>query len=128
MAQMSDLFPELYTIITFLVISSGDIRDWPTVSATCRKFKDVATKPNILRAVKFQDLIEIGHPEQHLHINGLLNRGVQAGNMNAEYTMAKTREIQNLVLKSMEVRVLFKAEYGECSLNEQFKIASWRAL
>ncbi|GKC56139.1 hypothetical protein Tco_1083737 [Tanacetum coccineum] len=89
MAQMSDLFPELYTIITFLVISSGDIRDWPTVSATCRKFKDVATKPNILRAVKFQDLIEIGHPEQHLHINGLLNRGVQAGNMNAEYTMAK---------------------------------------
>ncbi|PWA85830.1 hypothetical protein CTI12_AA146090 [Artemisia annua] len=50
---------------------------------------DVAIEPNILRVVNFQDLMTIGRPEQHLHINGLLSRGVQARNMNAEYTMAK---------------------------------------
>ena len=55
----------------------------------CEKFKRVATDPNILGVVNFQDLMTIGRPEQHLHINGLLSRGVQAGNKNAEYTMAK---------------------------------------
>ncbi|GKE00452.1 hypothetical protein Tco_1388435, partial [Tanacetum coccineum] len=88
MAQISDLFPELLNrIITFLVISSGDIRDWATVSATCIKFKDAATEPNILRVVKFQNLM-MNRREQNLHINGLLSRCVQAGNTNAEYMMA----------------------------------------
>lgn len=75
-------------IITFLVTSSGDLKDWVSVSATCKELRNVATEPNILRVIKFQNLM-MNRPEQHLHINGLLSRCVRAGNMNAEYMMGK---------------------------------------
>ncbi|PWA85831.1 F-box domain, cyclin-like protein [Artemisia annua] len=89
MAEMSMLPAELLNhIITFLVTSSDDLRDWASVSATCKGLRNAATEPNILRVVKFQNLM-MNRPEQHLHINGLLSRCVRAGNMNAEYMMGK---------------------------------------
>ncbi|GJZ73422.1 hypothetical protein Tco_0637568 [Tanacetum coccineum] len=97
MGEMSMLPAELLNIIiTFLVTSSGDLRDWASVSAT---FRNVATEPNILRVVNFQNLM-MNRPEQHLHINGLLSRCVQAGNMNAEYMMAKVNISQSYILYS----------------------------
>nr|XP_043626814.1 uncharacterized protein LOC122598284 [Erigeron canadensis]XP_043626815.1 uncharacterized protein LOC122598284 [Erigeron canadensis] len=89
MAHIFDLPDEiLSTVMILLAMSCTGAVDLARLSATCKRFLNLATQPLVLEVVNF-DEVPVCSYERHHHINDLLCLCARVGNRDAELMLAK---------------------------------------
>ncbi|XP_074374950.1 uncharacterized protein LOC141716655 [Apium graveolens] len=90
MATMTDLPYELLSyIILLLVQSPGGAADFATIISVCRNFNMFAQVEDILEVVNFKIKLELKNFKRYQHINSLLVKCSEAGNVAAQFLLGK---------------------------------------
>ncbi|KAL8123605.1 uncharacterized protein LOC141716657 isoform X2 [Apium graveolens] len=112
MATMGELPSDLlYCIILLLVQSPGGVADFARMVSVCRKFRLFTQKKHILSLVSFDMKLEFKNFIQYQHINSLLVKCSEAGNIAAQFLLGKVILVSSSQLFLGEWQ---KAEFHPC--------------
>ncbi|XP_059644451.1 uncharacterized protein LOC132286188 [Cornus florida] len=88
---ITDLNPDVLKLLMILVAkSSNEAADLARAISVCEAFMNIAAYEDVLREVNFSNVTLPKRYELFQYINGLLNRCAKAGNVTAQYMLAKT--------------------------------------